>query len=97
MSITNNRRKVADGTMNISMAARPSAWLRRKLRQVADGECGRRSMTEAFPWDTAPRFLLRDRDSSYGAEFSKRVDAMRITEVLIAPHSPWCTWRRSPD
>jgi len=48
-----------------------------------------RQLTEAFPWDTAPRFLLRDRDSSYGAEFSKRVDAMGIREVVISPRSPW--------
>src|SRR5271154_3757310 len=32
-----------------------------------------RQVTEAFPWDTAPRFLLRDRDSSYGLVFSNRV------------------------
>jgi len=44
MSITNSSRNVADGTMNMSMAAMPSAWLRRKLRQVGDGECCRRSM-----------------------------------------------------
>jgi hypothetical protein len=48
-----------------------------------------RQVTEAFPWDTAPRFLLRDRDSSYGPVFSKRVDAMDISEVLTAPRSPW--------
>ena len=48
-----------------------------------------RQLTEAFPWDTAPRFLLRDRDSSYGAAFSKRVEAMGIMEVLTAPRSPW--------
>jgi putative transposase len=48
-----------------------------------------RQVTEAFPWETAPRFLLRDRDSSYGSEFSQRVDAMGITEVLTAPRSPW--------
>jgi hypothetical protein len=35
-----------------------------------------RQVTEAFPWDTAPRYLLRDRDASYGSEFCKRVDAM---------------------
>jgi transposase InsO family protein len=46
-------------------------------------------VTEAFPWDTAPRYLLRDRDSSYGSIFSKRVDAMEITEVVTAPRSPW--------
>ncbi|MGO9605543.1 MAG: integrase core domain-containing protein [Candidatus Binataceae bacterium] len=48
-----------------------------------------RQLTEAYPWDTAPRFLLRDRDSSYGTAFSKRVDAMGITEVVTAPRSPW--------
>lgn len=48
-----------------------------------------RQVTETFPWDTAPRYLLRDRDGSYGAVFSKRVDAMGITEVVTAPRSPW--------
>ena len=48
-----------------------------------------RQITEAFPWDTAPRYLLRDRDASYGAAFRKRVEAMDITEVLTAPRSPW--------
>ena len=46
-------------------------------------------VTEAFPWDTAPRYLLRDRDSSYSAYFRNRVAAMGITEVLTAPRSPW--------
>jgi putative transposase len=46
-------------------------------------------VTEAFPWDAAPRYLLRDRDASYGAEFCKRVDTMGITEVVTAPRSPW--------
>jgi transposase InsO family protein len=48
-----------------------------------------RQVTEAFPWDTAPRYLLRDRDASYGAYFRNRVEAMGITEVLTAPRSPW--------
>ena len=48
-----------------------------------------RQVTEAFPWDTAPRFLLRDCDSSYGSVFSKRLEAMGITEVTTARHSPW--------
>ena len=43
----------------------------------------------AFPWDTAPSFLLRDRDTSYGSVFSKRVAAMGIAEVVTAPRSPW--------
>ena len=48
-----------------------------------------RQMTEAFPWDTAPRYLLRDRDKSYGPAFRDRVQAMGIREVVTAPRSPW--------
>jgi transposase InsO family protein len=48
-----------------------------------------RQVTEAFPWDTAPRYLLRDRDASYGSEFRRRVDAMGITEVVTASRSAW--------
>jgi putative transposase len=44
---------------------------------------------EAFHWDTAPHYLLRDRDASYGSVFSKRVAAMGITQVVTAPRSPW--------
>ena len=46
-------------------------------------------VTEAFPWDTAPRYLLRDRDASYGTNFRRRVEAMGIVEVITAPRSPW--------
>jgi putative transposase len=46
---------------------------------------------EAFPWDTAPRYLLRDRDSIYGDYFRQRVRSMGIEEVLTAYHSPWQT------
>ena len=48
-----------------------------------------RQITEAFPWDTAPRFLLRDREASYGQTFRNRVQAMAIEEVVTAPRSPW--------
>jgi transposase InsO family protein len=48
-----------------------------------------RQVTEAFPWDTAPRYLLRDRDASYGQSFRHRVRAMGINEVIAAPRSPW--------
>jgi putative transposase len=46
-------------------------------------------MIEAFPEDSAPRFLLRDRDSIYGHDFQRRVAGMRTEEVTTAPHSPW--------
>jgi hypothetical protein len=48
-----------------------------------------RQVTEAFPWDTAPRYLLRDRDASYGQDFRKQVDGMGIAEVVSAARSPW--------
>ncbi len=48
-----------------------------------------RQVTEAFPWETAPRYLLRDRDASFGSDFRSRVEAMGITEVITAPRSPW--------
>jgi putative transposase len=43
----------------------------------------------AFPWDKAPRYLLRDRDCVYGASLRQRVRHMGIEEVVIAPRSPW--------
>jgi putative transposase len=46
-------------------------------------------IVEAFPWDTAPRYLLRDRDGLYGGVFSRRVHSLRIREVKTAPRSPW--------
>ena len=46
-------------------------------------------MVEAFPWDTAPHYLLRDNDRVYGDAFRFRLAGLDITEVLIAPRSPW--------
>ena len=48
-----------------------------------------RQITEAFPFDTAPRYLIRDRDGIYGEIFRQRVRNMGIEEVVIAPQSPW--------
>ena len=42
-------------------------------------------MREAFPWDTAPRYLLRDRDRIFGQDFVDQVRAMGIKQVLSAP------------
>ncbi|MFH1108395.1 MAG: integrase core domain-containing protein [Planctomycetota bacterium] len=44
---------------------------------------------EAFPDETAPRFLIRDRDSIYGEFFRRRIKHMHIEEVVCAPWSPW--------
>jgi len=48
-----------------------------------------RQIVEAFPWETAPRYLLRDRDAVYGSAFRHRVAGLGITDVLTAPRSPW--------
>ena len=42
----------------------------------------------AFPYEKAPRFLLRDRDGIYGDYFKDRIKSMRIDEVPTAPRSP---------
>jgi putative transposase len=52
-------------------------------------QCTGQQIIEAFPWDTAPKYLLRDRDAIYGSQFQKRVQSMGIEEVLSAPRSPW--------
>jgi transposase InsO family protein len=46
-------------------------------------------LVEAFPWETAPRYLLHDRDAVYGVVFSSRAQTMGIHEVKTAPRSPW--------
>jgi putative transposase len=43
----------------------------------------------AFPYDTAPGYLLRDRDSIYGSLFVQRVAGLGIQQKLISPRSPW--------
>ena len=48
-----------------------------------------RQITEAFPWDQAPSYLIRDRDSSYGVVVRKRIRAMGIRDRPTAPRSPW--------
>jgi len=46
-------------------------------------------LLEAFPWDSAPRYLVRDRDGSYGERFREAAQWLGIREVLTAPQSPW--------
>jgi putative transposase len=46
-------------------------------------------IVEAFPFDSAPKYLLRDRDRIYGYEFRKQLEVMDIHEILSAPRSPW--------
>jgi transposase InsO family protein len=46
-------------------------------------------LLEAFPWDSAPRYLLHDRDGSYGDEFHQASERIGIHCVRTAPRSPW--------
>src|SRR5260370_20136734 len=48
-----------------------------------------RQLTEAFPWSTAPRYLVRDRDRIYGSIVPRRLRTMGIRDKPIAPASPW--------
>ncbi len=71
--LAHDRRRI----MHFGVTAHPTAeWTVQQLR-------------EAFPWDSAPRYLLRDRDSIFGLDFVAQVNAMGIKEVLSAPRSPW--------
>ena len=48
-----------------------------------------RQITEAFPWNEAPRYMIRDRDRIYGAVVTRRLRAMGIRDKPTAPASPW--------
>ena len=48
-----------------------------------------RQITEAFPWTSAPAYLVRDNDRAYGHAFTSRVRAMGIRDRPISPGSPW--------
>ncbi len=48
-----------------------------------------RQITEAFPWDMAPRYMIRDRDRIYGIVVTRRLRAMGIRDKPTAPASPW--------
>jgi putative transposase len=71
--LAHDRRRI----LHFGVTAHPTAaWTAHQLR-------------EAFPWDSAPRYLLRDRDRIFGHEFVEQVKAMGIEQVLSAPRSPW--------
>jgi transposase InsO family protein len=71
--LAHDRRRV----LHFNVAAHPTAeWTAEQLLQ-------------AFPWDSAPSYLLRDRDGIYGEYFRERVRAIGIEEVITAPRSPW--------
>ncbi len=71
--MSHDRRRI----LHFNVTASPSAeWTAQQIIQT-------------FPYDTAPRYLLRDNDGIYGDRFVGRVKGMGIEEVRIAPRSPW--------
>ncbi|MBC8167884.1 MAG: DDE-type integrase/transposase/recombinase, partial [Bryobacteraceae bacterium] len=71
--LAHERRRI----LHFAVTAHPTAeWTAQQLR-------------EAFPWDSAPHYLLRDRDRIFGHDFVRQVKAMGIKQVLSAPGSPW--------
>jgi transposase InsO family protein len=46
-------------------------------------------VTDAFPWDEAPRHLIRDRDGAFGPAYTRRIRTMGIRDHPTAPRSPW--------
>ena len=71
--LAHDRRRI----LHFNVTSHPTAeWTAQQIR-------------EAFPWETAPRFLLRDRDGIYGKAFRDCVKAMGVEEVKTAPQSPW--------
>jgi transposase InsO family protein len=70
--LAHDRRRI----LHLAVTAHPTAeWTAQQLR-------------EAFPWDTTPRFLLRDDDRIFGADFTKQVKELGVKEVLGAPGVP---------
>ena len=67
---------------------------RRKLLHLAvttypTAEWAARQVTEAFPWETAPRYIIRDRDRTYGRHYRNHLRFMGIQDLPTAPRSPW--------
>jgi hypothetical protein len=72
------------------------------VRKIQDIFHNRRILAVAFPYDSKPKYTIRDRDKIYGKVFIDRMKAMDIDEVLIAPRSPWhkenmCQFRKESN
>ena len=79
--------KLLYGLAIINLERRRLIWTNATTNPTAEWIA--RQITEAFPWEQAPCYLIRDRDSSYGAIVRNRVRAMGIRDRPIAPRSPW--------
>jgi transposase InsO family protein len=71
----------------VRLDRRDLVWINVTTNLTAERIAGQ--LTEAFPWDEAPRYLIRDRDRIYGAVVMRRMRAMGIRDKPTAPASPW--------
>jgi transposase InsO family protein len=71
----------------VSHGRRPLLWFAVTTHPTAEWLA--RQIVEAFPWDTAPSYLVRDNDAAYGQAFTNRIRTMGIRDRPIAPRSPW--------
>ena len=79
--------KLLYGFVIIRLDRRDLVWINVTTNPTAEWVA--RQITEAFPWDGAPRYMIRDRDRIYGAVVTRRLRAMGIRDKPIAPASPW--------
>src|ERR1700736_2718726 len=75
------------GFVIVRLHRRDIVWINVTTNPTAEWVA--RQITEAFPWDEAPRYMIRDRDLIYGAVVTRRLRAMGIRDKPIAPASPW--------
>jgi transposase InsO family protein len=79
--------KLLYGFVIIRLDRRDLVWIGVTTNPTAEWVA--RQITEAFPWDGAPRYMIRDRDRIYGTVVTRRLRAMGIRDKPIAPASPW--------
>jgi transposase InsO family protein len=79
--------KLLYGFVIIRLDRRDVVWINVTTNPTADWIA--RQITEAFPWNEAPRYMIRDRDRIYGTVVTRRLRAMGIRDKPIAPASPW--------
>src|SRR5258705_9320803 len=79
--------KLLYGFVIIRLDRRDLVWINVTTNPTAEWVA--RQITEAFPWDEAPRYVIRDRDQIYGAVVTRRLRAMGIRDKPITPASPW--------
>jgi transposase InsO family protein len=79
--------KLLYGLVILGLERRRLVWTNVTRKPTAEWIA--RQITEAFPWDAAPRYLIRDRDTAYGVAVTRRLRTMGIRDRPIAPRSPW--------